>query len=54
MDDEVDEAIEEIVTQINEHKLAGSDVPQEASVEFYVGIADRCRAMAEAIREEMG
>jgi len=40
--------------EINEHKMAGSSVPQTASVSFYEGIAQQCMDNARMIREEMG
>ena len=54
MEEEIEEAVEQIMGTVTSHKLAGTGVEQESTASFYEGIAQQCEERASLIREEMG
>jgi len=53
-EENVDEAVEEAMTKIDEHRFATPGVSPVASYNFYVGLAEACALRADAIRDEHG
>lgn len=57
MDDDndlsVEDAVERVGEEIDQHHYAGPDVPRADSVRFYMGLVEHCRSRVQLIRSEM-
>lgn len=52
-EEEIEEAVDGVIEEIEAHDLAGADVPRSNTIEFYDAIIARCVTSRDGIKHEL-